>query len=127
MLTRPDRLLRLEALMALMASLVVYSVVLHGHWTLFAIFFLTPDLALLGYLGRNSLHFAAAAYNAAHTYAFPVILGLAAWRWTAPHASQFALIWIAHIAFDRLLGFGLKYPQAFKPTHIQIAEALIIR
>jgi hypothetical protein len=29
-----------------------------------------------------------------------------------------ALIWIAHIAFDRLLGFGLKYPTQFKDTHL---------
>jgi Domain of unknown function (DUF4260) len=35
-----------------------------------------------------------------------------------------AAIWIAHIAFDRLLGFGLKYPEAFKPTHLQTVERL---
>ncbi|WP_188647767.1 DUF4260 family protein [Marinithermofilum abyssi] len=29
-----------------------------------------------------------------------------------------SLIWIAHIAFDWTLGFGLKYDQ-FKHTHIQ--------
>ena len=29
-----------------------------------------------------------------------------------------ALIWCAHIGMDRLLGFGLKYPDAFKHTHL---------
>jgi len=29
-----------------------------------------------------------------------------------------ALIWVAHIGADRLLGFGLKYPEGFKPTHL---------
>jgi len=29
-----------------------------------------------------------------------------------------ALIWSAHIGFDRLLGYGLKYPSAFGPTHL---------
>jgi hypothetical protein len=29
-----------------------------------------------------------------------------------------ALIWFAHIGFDRLLGFGLKYPTRFKDTHL---------
>jgi hypothetical protein len=46
---------------------------------------------------------------------------LAAWKFSAPHYEQAAVIWIAHIAFDRLLGFGLKYGQAFKPTHLQSA------
>jgi len=30
-----------------------------------------------------------------------------------------ALIWVAHIGFDRLIGFGLKYTTTFKPTHLQ--------
>jgi hypothetical protein len=29
-----------------------------------------------------------------------------------------SLIWIAHIGFDRMLGFGLKYPTVFKDTHL---------
>jgi hypothetical protein len=31
---------------------------------------------------------------------------------------QLALIWSAHIGIDRLLGYGLKYPTAFKETHL---------
>jgi hypothetical protein len=30
-----------------------------------------------------------------------------------------AIIWFSHIAFDRMLGFGLKYPTFFKDTHLQ--------
>ena len=30
-----------------------------------------------------------------------------------------ALIWVAHIGMDRLMGYGLKYPSAFKDTHLQ--------
>jgi len=29
-----------------------------------------------------------------------------------------ALIWAAHIGFDRFLGYGLKYPVAFRVTHL---------
>ena len=32
---------------------------------------------------------------------------------------QLALIWVAHIAADRAMGFGLKYPTEFKDTHLQ--------
>ena len=34
-------------------------------------------------------------------------------------ATQIALIWLAHIGVDRLLGYGLKYPTGFKDTHLQ--------
>ena len=28
------------------------------------------------------------------------------------------LIWLAHIGFDRALGYGLKHPSAFQHTHL---------
>jgi hypothetical protein len=31
----------------------------------------------------------------------------------------YAVIWIAHIGMDRMLGFGLKYPTRFEDTHLQ--------
>jgi hypothetical protein len=33
-------------------------------------------------------------------------------------ATKVALIWLAHIGADRLLGYGLKYPTTFKDTHL---------
>lgn len=120
MLTRPDVVLRLEALAVLPATIIGYTA-LHGHWGLFAALFLAPDVALLGYLNRGHPRFAAALYNGAHSYVVPALLALVGWRASFPHAVQIAVIWIAHIAFDRLLGYGLKYPDAFKPTHIQTA------
>jgi hypothetical protein len=36
-----------------------------------------------------------------------------------PELLCIVLIWSAHIGFDRLLGFGLKYDTAFKDTHLQ--------
>jgi hypothetical protein len=34
-------------------------------------------------------------------------------------ALQVRLIWLAHIGLDRAVGYGLKYPTAFKETHLQ--------
>ena len=121
MLTRPDVVLRLEASAVLLAAILCYRVALHGHWLLFAVLFLAPDLALLGYVFKGHTRFAAALYNGAHTYVVPALLALVGWRASIPYAIQIAVVWTAHIAFDRLLGYGLKYPEAFKPTHIQIA------
>jgi Domain of unknown function (DUF4260) len=121
MLTRPDLLLRVEALLVLVGGMIAYSVLLHGSWLWFAVFFLAPDLSLAGYLLPGRTRMAAAVYNAVHSYSLPLILALVAWRFGALHYEQAAAIWIAHIAFDRFLGFGLKYGQAFKPTHLQSA------
>lgn len=78
--------------------------------------FLAPDLSLLGYLaGRRA---GAATYNAVHTELWPIILAAAGVLADAPVLTQVGLIWLAHIGIDRLLGYGLKYPTAFKDTHL---------
>ena len=33
-----------------------------------------------------------------------------------------ALIWLAHIGFDRAAGFGLKYTGAFGDTHLGLSR-----
>jgi hypothetical protein len=116
MLTRPSLLLRTEEAILLLLTLFAYQH-LHYSWLLFAIFFLAPDLFMLGYLANVRL--GAAIYNLAHTLTLPLALLFISyirhWRLVA----TIALIWTAHIAFDRLLGYGLKYPTHFKDTHLQ--------
>ena len=116
MLTRPSLLLRVEEALLLTAAIFAYQH-LHYSWLLFALLFLTPDLFMLGYL--LNVRVGAAAYNLAHALTVPLTLLLASYlqHWYIPTA--IALIWTAHIAVDRLLGYGLKYPTFFKDTHIQ--------
>ncbi|MGA7522318.1 MAG: DUF4260 family protein [Acidobacteriaceae bacterium] len=125
MLIRPDVLLRLESLLVLSASVVVYRMAFHGPWWLFAVLFLVPDLSLAGYAAQGRALFAAVVYNTAHNYILPAVMGLAGGWWGNLRAEQLAAIWIAHIAFDRVLGFGLKFPEGFKPTHIQSASVYL--
>ena len=116
MLTRPALLLKLEDSLLFIAVLILYSH-LHLSWLLFAVLFLTPDLSMLGYLGGPRA--GSATYNHAHTYAVPLLLlGVALYRY-APVLLATSLIWITHIAIDRILGYGLKYPTHFKDTHLQ--------
>lgn len=105
--------LRLEGLAALAAATYVYA--WGGHsWLLFAALFLVPDLGFLGYLAGPRA--GAAVYNVLHSYAVPV--GIAAAFYTMDRPLVLPLIWIAHIGFDRMLGYGLKYPTAFADTHL---------
>jgi Domain of unknown function (DUF4260) len=116
MLTRPPMLLRIEE--ALLAILTLYAYQhLHYSWLLFAILFLTPDLFMLGY--TISPRIGSAAYNLAHTLTLPFALLLASYIQHWSFAAALALIWTSHIALDRLLGYGLKYPTYFKDTHLQ--------
>lgn len=116
MLSNPKLLLHLEGALVLILSVFFYYQ-LHARWLLFAILFLAPDLFMLGYLANVRL--GSALYNFAHTYLTPVILFAIAFLAAKPQLFPIALIWTAHIGFDRLLGFGLKYPTHFKDTYLQ--------
>jgi hypothetical protein len=121
--TRPDILLRGEGLVALVLACTAYQHFFAGHWGWFALLFLVPDVSLLGFL-RPPNKLSTGFYNVVHCYALPLLLGLAAWNRSSGPAGQFALIWVAHIGFDRFLGFGLKFPQSFRITHIQNAASI---
>ena len=111
----PRLLLRLEGAAILAASAWLYALSDAG-WLLFALLFLAPDVAMLGYLGGPRL--GAALYNAAHTYALPALLAAAGALAGAPVLVALALVWTAHIGLDRMLGYGLKYPTRFGDTHL---------
>jgi hypothetical protein len=111
----PRLLLRLEG-----AALLVIAVMLYARtgasWWLFAVLALAPDLSFVGYLAGPRV--GTAAYNAAHTTISPIALGLASLLAPSPLAMAIALIWLAHIGADRLLGYGLKYDAGFGFTHL---------
>jgi Domain of unknown function (DUF4260) len=116
MLTRPRSILHAEGAAILAAAVFFYA---QGHfpWWVFAALFLTPDLFMLGYL--VNVRVGSASYNLVHTEVGPVVLLLLAWMLPAPHVVPYGLIWLAHLGFDRMLGYGLKYPTQFRDTHQQ--------
>jgi len=116
MLTKPRWLLHLEGASILALTLYFFHAG-HYHWWLFALLFLSSDLSMLGYL--KDARWGAGAYNLVHTFAGPILLLAIAFLVPIFQCVPFALIWMAHIGFDRMLGFGLKYPTFFKDTHLQ--------
>ncbi len=116
MFTKPCWLLHLEAAAIFVSAVSLYRSA-HYSWGRFALLFLAPDLSMLGYLA--STRWGAALYNLVHTYAGPVIFLLISFLLPAPRLTLYGLIWLAHLGFDRVLGYGLKYPTFFKDTHLQ--------
>ena len=109
-------LLRVEGLAVLVLGVTAYAACGQHGWGLFALLFLVPDLSMLGYLGGPRL--GAIAYNAAHTYTVPAVVGSVGIFSAGATATDIALIWVAHIGMDRAIGFGLKYSTSFNDTHL---------
>ncbi|MEP6765304.1 MAG: DUF4260 domain-containing protein [Gemmatimonadaceae bacterium] len=107
--------LRLEASVATVAGLVVWAG-LDGGWWRFLALILLPDISLIGYLWGPRA--GAAFYNAAHSYALPLALGLAGGVLDNRMLLLTGTIWLTHIGLDRMLGYGLKYPSGFQDTHL---------
>jgi Domain of unknown function (DUF4260) len=111
----PHILLRLEGAAMLLAATIVYSHFAAG-WLMFAVLFLVPDVFMLGYLLNR--RWGAVVYNAGHTYLVPASLFAVGFTFNHATAIALSLIWIGHIGFDRMLGYGLKYATGFKFSHL---------
>lgn len=115
-------LLRIEGLALFAAALLLYE---HSgaSWKLFLVLILVPDLSFAFYLfGPRA---GAIAYNAAHSTVGAFVLALVsqsglsiAGLGSASALFPIALIWFAHVGFDRALGYGLKYASGFSDTHL---------
>ena len=108
-------LLRLEGL-ALFAGMTLLYAVWGGSWWVYALLFLVPDVSFAAYLAGPRT--GAIIYNAAHSYMAPMALMISGFALSAPLVLSIAMIWLAHIGFDRALGYGLKYSAGFGFTHL---------
>jgi len=112
----PGTLLRLEGIGVLAGAVVAFGW-LDESWWIFVVLLLVPDLGLVGYaFGPRT---GAIAYDLTHTSIGPIALAVVAVATDDTFLGALAATWLAHIGMDRALGFGLKYPTAFKDTHLQ--------
>ncbi|OPF93782.1 DUF4260 domain-containing protein [Rhodopseudomonas palustris] len=107
--------LRAEGL-ALFAGCTLFYVISDAPWELYALLFFAPDLGFLGYLAGSKV--GAVVYNTLHSTIGPLLLAIAGIVLVVPYAGTVAMIWLAHIGFDRALGYGLKYKTGFRVTHL---------
>ncbi len=107
--------LRVEGAAVFLLCAVTYAH-LGASWWLAAALFLVPDVSMAGYLAGPRV--GAWSYNFAHSYALAIGLGLLAQVLDQSLVLALALILGAHIGFDRMLGYGLKLPDAFTSTHL---------
>ncbi|MEO8514497.1 MAG: DUF4260 domain-containing protein [Ignavibacteria bacterium] len=108
-------ILKLEEFGMLILALYLFSL-LDFSWWLFALLFLAPDIGMLGYLANAKI--GAFTYNIFHHKGIAVLLYLTGIYLNSPVLMFTGLLLFAHSSFDRILGYGLKYSDNFKSTHL---------
>ena len=108
---------KIENVAIALLALFVYAK-LGFAWYYIPLLFIAFDMSALGYLFSTKI--GALSYNFVHNYFVPVGALLVAYvSGGIPDWLMFTcLIWIFHIAADRLMGYGLKYSDAFTHTHL---------
>jgi Domain of unknown function (DUF4260) len=115
LLTNPVTLQRLEGLVLFTGSIYAWFA-LGGSWWLFLLLLLTPDISMLGYLVNARV--GARLYNVIHSYPLPAAsLALGLWL-NIPMLTFAGVLVLAHIGWDRMLGYGLKLGSSFQDTHL---------
>jgi hypothetical protein len=115
-LSLPRTLLHLEGAALFVAATAAYFHLGHPWW-LYLLLLIAPDLSLLGMLAGPRV--GAVVYNLVHTLVGPTIVLVVGWWVGSAGGVAVGLVWLAHLGLDRMVGYGLKYPDSGKITHFE--------
>ena len=106
----------LEELIELIASIVLFTLLTPYSWWMYALLFFLPDISFLGYLINPKT--GAWCYNIFHHKGVMILLAVTGYFWNIPLLLAIGIIFFGHAAFDRIFGYGLKFPDSFNHTHL---------
>lgn len=110
-----NRLLKLEEVGQFLLSILLFNQLDYAWW-IFPVCILLPDVSMIGYLVNAKI--GAWLYNIFH-HKFVAIAVLTAGFWFGNSAIQLTgIILFGHSAMDRIFGYGLKFNDNFKHTHL---------
>lgn len=107
--------LKVEEFGMFLLSLFLYSQLDYSWWLYAALFFL-PDIGMLGYIINTKI--GADLYNLFHHKGVAILVLIVGYILDIPALQLAGIILFGHSSFDRILGYGLKYPDNFKNTHL---------
>ncbi len=108
-------LLKMEEISMLILSIYV-SLSLGYDWWVFILFLFTPDISMLGYLlGKRA---GALLYNVLHYKFLAVLIAIIGFAYHINELAFAGAVLFGHSSFDRIFGYGLKYPKGFRFTHL---------
>ena len=108
-------LLKLEEAFLFLLSMYLFAK-LDFAWWWYPVLLFTPDLSMLGYLGGTRL--GALTYNFIHHKALGFTIFAVGLALSNQPLQLAGLILFGHSSMDRILGYGLKYPDSFQHTHL---------
>lgn len=110
-------LIRLEE--GLMLGLAVYlnTLLPYPGWLYWALF-LAPDIGFIGYAFNARV--GASTYNLFHHKGVAIAVYFSGLLFAIPSLQFAGLLLFGHSSFDRMLGYGLKFPDSFHNTHLGI-------
>lgn len=108
-------LIKLEEAALFLLGIYFFSQLDYAWW-LFLVLLLVPDFSMIGYVFGNKA--GAWAYNFFHHRGVAILLYLAGMYYSSQLLQLIGVIWFAHSSMDRMFGYGLKYENGFKFTHL---------
>ncbi|MEQ9310434.1 MAG: DUF4260 domain-containing protein [Balneolaceae bacterium] len=110
-----QRTLKLEELAMFGFSLFLFNQTEYVWWIYLALI-LVPDIGMIGYLINSKT--GALTYNLLHHKGIALSILILGYYYSIDWVVLTGIILFGHAAFDRMLGYGLKYDDSFKHTHL---------
>jgi hypothetical protein len=108
-------LLKLEEVGQFLLSIILFNQ-LHYAWWVFPACILLPDLSMVGYLANPKI--GAWLYNFFHHKLVAISILILGFWLNNSVLSLTGIILFGHSAMDRAFGYGLKFNDNFKNTHL---------
>lgn len=106
-----------------MAVISIYFLSIYNlglSFWIWLILFFTPDIGMLGYALNTRI--GAITYNLFHHKALALLIAVTGFYLNINIVTAIGILLFAHASFDRIWGYGLKYPDNFKNTHLSSVE-----
>lgn len=110
-----ENLLKLEELGQFFLSIILFDQIGYSWWV-YPAFLQLPDLSMMGYLVNTRT--GAWLYNFFHHKLVAIIILLLGFWFNVSELTLAGIILFGHSAMDRIFGYGLKFPDNFKNTHL---------
>ena len=107
--------LKIEELAMFTLSIYFFSLLSFSWWWYLALFLL-PDLFMLGYAASPKA--GAFFYNLAHHKAVAIGFWIVGYKLANEGIMFTGILLFGHSSLDRVFGYGLKYKDDFKHTHL---------
>lgn len=108
-------ILRIEEIAMFGMAIYLNSLLPFKGWV-FWVLFLVPDIGMLGYLINSKV--GSITYNLLHHRGIALLAYLSGLFLTIYELTLIGIVLFGHSSFDRIFGFGLKFSDNFKHTHL---------